>query len=206
MIGIVNSDVGNIGSIANMLKKIGAQSFISSKKEEIRKADKIILSGVGSFDSAIEYLNRIDLVGVLHERVIDQKVPILGICLGMQILTNKSEEGVLSGLGFIDALTVKFKIENTYQAPKIPHMGWNSVDMKKNSLLYDKTQEEKRFYFLHSYHVICNEKEDVLTTTAIEGYEFISSFEKNNIIGVQFHPEKSHKFGMELLKNFTENY
>lgn len=200
MLVIVDYGVGNVGSIKNMLKRIGSESIISSNIEEIKKADKIILPGVGSFDNGMEQLKKFNLIDTLTEKVINQKTPILGICLGMQLFTQKSEEGELPGLGFIDAETVRFKINL-----RIPHMGWNLIDIKEESLIYKEMSKESRFYFAHSYHVVCHNQSDILTTT-MYGYEFISSFQKDNIIGVQFHPEKSHKFGMKLFKNFVGNH
>lgn len=205
MLLIVNYGIGNVGSIKNMLKKVGVGAIVSSNVEEVKKADKLILSGVGSFDSAMEYLKERKLIDILNEKVINQKTPILGICLGMQIFTKKSEEGKLPGLGFVNAETIKFRIKTINSKLKIPHMGWNSVNIKKDSFLFNKMPKEARFYFAHSYHVVCHNQADILTTT-IYGYEFISSFQKDNIIGVQFHPEKSHGFGMKLFKNFVENH
>lgn len=205
MLTIINCGIGNIGSIKNMLKKIGVEAILSSNEDDIKKADKLILSGVGSFDSAMKHLKERKIIDVIREKVMNQKIPLLGICLGMQLCTKKSKEGELSGLGFIDAETVKFNFEDKNHALKIPHMGWNSINIKKESIFFKEMYEDSRFYFMHSYCVVCNSLSDILTTTTY-GYEFISSFEKNNIIGVQFHPEKSHKFGMKLFKNFVENY
>lgn len=205
MIVIINYGMGNIGSIANMLKKIGIEAIISSSISDIEKADKIILPGVGAFDNGIKNLNELGLVPVLHEKVINDKTPILGICLGMQLFTKTSEEGTLPGLGWFDAQTVKFKFNETHKHLKIPHMGWNTVSINKQSALFNDMILEPRFYFVHSYHVVCNDTGDILTKT-MHGYEFASAIQRNNIIGVQFHPEKSHKFGMMLLKNFVERF
>lgn len=204
MITIINYNMGNLASISNMIKKIGRQSIITSDIEDIKKASKIILPGVGAFDNAIKNLRNLNLVNAIKEKALLEKVPILGICLGMQILTKGSEEGELEGLGFINGFTKKFKFDNNYL--KVPHMGWNTVKLLKQSRLFSGMEnQENRFYFVHSYAVECYQTEDILTTT-FYGYEFVSCFEKDNIIGVQFHPEKSHRFGMQLLKNFVENY
>lgn len=204
MLVVVDYGMGNNGSIINMLRKIGAEAVISSNREDVKKADKIILPGVGAFDNGMKNLNKLELVPVLNEKVIGNKIPILGICLGMQLFTKTSDEGILPGLGWIDAQTVKFKFSENHKNLKIPHMGWNTISIKKQSSLFNDMCPESRFYFVHSYHVICNDEGDRLTTT-MHGYEFVSAIQRENIIGVQFHPEKSHKFGMKLLRHFVEN-
>lgn len=203
MITIINYKMGNLGSIANMLKKIGEACIVTDDPTVIAKASKIILPGVGAFDKAMTNLNEMNFLEVLNKKVIEEKIPVLGICLGMQLLTNSSEEGSLAGLGWLDAQTVRFKFEDQRTRNKVPHMGWNLVEQKKQSALFDDMYDEPRFYFVHSYHVVCNDKNDILSTTNYE-YPFVSSMSHNNIYGVQFHPEKSHKFGMKLLKNFIE--
>ncbi|ODS41279.1 MAG: imidazole glycerol phosphate synthase, glutamine amidotransferase subunit [Candidatus Altiarchaeales archaeon WOR_SM1_79] len=202
MIIIVDYGVGNLGSILNMFKKIGVNARISSNIQDIEEAKKIILPGVGAFDNAMENLKNLGMIPILNKKVIKNKTPILGICLGMQLLTKGSEEGSLEGLGWIDAETVRFRLGDN-RSLKIPHMGWNTIDIRKESCLYGDMYEEPRFYFVHSYYVKCNNPENSLTTTN-HGIEFCSSVMEDNILGVQFHPEKSHKFGMKLLKNFAE--
>lgn len=202
MIVIVDYQMGNIGSILNMLKKIGAAGTISSDPGEIRKADRLILPGVGAFDQGMANLARLGLIPVLNELAMDGKRPVLGICLGMQLMTNSSEEGKAAGLGWIAARTVRFRHDPSLNL-KVPHMGWNSVMQKKESPLLAGMFAEPRFYFVHSYHAVCNDAGDILTSTTY-GYDFTSAFQHGNVIGVQFHPEKSHKFGMKLLKNFAE--
>lgn len=203
MVIIIDYGIGNQGSILNMLKKVGAKAIISSNISDISNADKIILPGVGAFDTGMRNLAQDGLIEVLNKKVIREKTPILGICLGMQLLTKSSEEGNSHGLGWIDAQTVRFKFDKKNTILKIPHMGWNTVQLNKKSQLFKEMFAEPRFYFVHSYHVVCNNKQDILTKTN-HGYEFVSSIQKDNIMGVQFHPEKSHKFGMKLLKNFVE--
>ncbi len=204
MIVIIDYNMGNPGSIDNMIKKIGYESVITHDIEIIKVAKKIILPGVGSFDKGIENLKNLNLWDILNYKAIKEKTPILGICLGMQLMTKKSEEGHEEGFGWIDAETLKFRFEGNHL--KIPHMGWNSIKiMKATNLFKNMEDDENRFYFVHSYYVKCNNKVDVLTLTYY-GYDFVSSFEKENIIGVQFHPEKSHKYGLALLKNFLEQY
>ena len=201
MIVVVDYGMGNLGSIANMIKKTGHKCVITADLEEIKNATKLILPGVGSFDNGMSNLAELGMIKVLSQKVLIEKTPILGICLGMQLMTKSSEEGTLAGLGWVDAISKKF-VSDTL---KIPHMGWNIIKHQKSSHLFDELESEKRFYFVHSYCVSCNQKVDILTNTNYI-QDFVSSFEKENIIGVQFHPEKSHKFGMSLIKNFVENF
>ena len=199
--------MGNIGSIANMLKKVGAESIITSDPLRIKEAEKIVLCGIGSFDDGMKKLEDMDLVDVLRKKVLEQKTPIMGVCLGMQLFTLGSEEGQLQGLGFIKAFSRKFDFSNSYlEKPlRVPHMGWNSVRSLKESRLTTGLPEDSRFYFVHSFHVQMENRSDALFETDY-GFPFISAFEKDNIIGVQFHPEKSHRFGMRLYENFVNNY
>ena len=185
-----------------MLKRIGAKSCISADAEEIEQAEKLILPGVGHFDYGMRNLQESGLIGVLNKKVVADKVPLLGICLGAQLLGNKSEEGIIPGLGWIDMEVVKFDENKLPKNLKIPHMSWNEIIIKKQSELLAGLNNESRFYFVHSYHMKCNDENDVLANTNY-GYEFTSAVEKDNIYGVQFHPEKSHKFGMRLLENFV---
>ena len=202
MIVIIDYGMGNLGSIVNMFKKIGATATLSSNIQEINEAQQLILPGVGAFDKAMKNLDNLGLIPTLNKKVIEDKTPILGICLGMQLLSEKSEEGSLEGLGWIESETVRFEFSNN-ESLKVPHMGWNTVTIKKDSCLFKEMYEEPRYYFVHSYYVKCRNSDNILTTTEY-GLEFCSSVIKDNIMGVQFHPEKSHKFGMKLLKNFSE--
>lgn len=200
MIAILDYGIGNLKSIYNMFKKVGVESIITSDIQTIRNADKYLLPGVGSFDHGINSLKSAPFFETLEKEVLENKKPILGICLGMQLLTNSSEEGKEKGLGWIDAHTKKFDFENKSLA--VPHMGWNEVNpISANDLFKDLN--ENRFYFVHSYYVVCNDEANVLGFTNY-GISFTSSVHRDNIYGVQFHPEKSHKFGMKLLKNFGE--
>lgn len=201
MIVIIDYGLGNIGSIYNMLRKIGASSIISREPQQIMKARKLILPGVGAFDSAMKVLSELDLISVLNYKVINQKTPILGICLGMHLFTNKSDEGKLPGFGWIDGKTVRFSLDE--KLFKIPHMGWDKITIHNRSPIFNNIGEASRFYFVHSYHVSDCLDTNVIATTQY-GYNFISAVQKDNIIGVQFHPEKSHKYGLNLLKNFAE--
>lgn len=203
MIAIVDYGMGNLGSIANMLKKVGAQSTISSDPQIITAADKLVLPGVGAFDNGMRNLAQRRLVELLNAQVLQHKKPILGLCLGMQLFTRASEEGQLKGLGWINAQTVRFKFDQANADLKIPHMGWNTLRIHRPHPLLADLEKDARFYFVHSYHLICNDPESALATTTY-GYDFASVVAQDNILGAQFHPEKSHKFGMKLLKNFAE--
>ncbi|MBS1749972.1 MAG: imidazole glycerol phosphate synthase subunit HisH [Bacteroidetes bacterium] len=205
MLKIIDYGVGNLTSIKNMLKKVGVESKISSAKEEIETATKLILPGVGSFDYGMKQLKLAGLVDILNERVLNKKVPILGLCLGVQLLTTSSEEGKEMGLGWIKGKTVAFDKSKLSSAQKIPHMGWADVKGFEHSKLFTEMYTEPRFYFVHSYHLQLTHTGDALAY-ANYGYDFAVGIEHENILGVQFHPEKSHKFGMKLLENFVKYY
>jgi len=201
MITIVDYGLGNLGSIVNMYKKIGIETQITSDSEQINNAEKIILPGVGRFDAAMEKIDSLNMRGILNKKAMADKTPVLGICLGMQLLTNGSEEGGLPGLGWIDAFTYKFCFDEGTRL-KVPHMGWNLVKRSTPSPLTEGFDDDYRYYFVHSYHVkVKDENNSILKT--LYGIEFDSAIQKDNIYGVQFHPEKSHKFGIKLLKNFA---
>ena len=200
MITIIDYGLGNLESIVNMLKKLGHTSKISQNKEDLLNATKLILPGVGSFDTGMNNLNEREYTEVLHKKVIEDKISVLGICLGMQLLANSSEEGIQRGLGWVNARSVKFKNNSL----KVPHMGWNNIKLLKQSNLFDPEHKFRKYYFVHSYHMICEEDKDVLATFEY-GNNFTAMVEKNNIYGAQFHPEKSHKYGMEILNQFVKN-
>ena len=199
MIAILDYGVGNLKSIQNMFKKTCVDSTITSDNKEIEKASKYILSGVGSFDYAVRSLKNASFFETLKKEVLENKKKILGICLGMQLLSNNSEEGKEKGLGWINASTIKFNMVNKNLA--VPHMGWNKINLINTNNIF-KNLNENKFYFVHSYHVVCHDKKNVLATSNY-GELFTSAIHKENIYGVQFHPEKSHKFGMQLFKNFS---
>lgn len=201
MITIINYGMGNLGSVQNMFKRIGVESRITGDPIDIERAEKLLLPGVGAFDAAMEKIDESGLRDVLDKKVLTDKVPTLGICLGMQLLTKSSAEGNLAGLGWLPAKTHKFSFEPGSKL-KIPHMGWNRVFVKKESPLIKDLPEEPRFYFVHSYYIVCENEEDVLTTTPY-GTDFHSIVQRGNVYGAQFHPEKSHKYGMKLLENFA---
>lgn len=200
MIHIIDYGAGNIGSIVNMLKKAGSESKITSNPDEIMRAAKLVLPGVGNFDYGMKKLNDSGLVRSLNKKVLIDKCPILGICLGAQLMTNSSEEGREKGLGWFNAEVVKF---DSRLGIRIPHMGWNNVVSKKHTPLNENFVEELKYYFVHSYFIKSNEEQDVLFKTTY-GEEFVSALNKNNIYAVQFHPEKSHKFGLNLFQNFVK--
>lgn len=207
MTTIIDYGIGNIGSIANMLKKIGEEAVITAERQKIKEARRLILCGIGAFDDGLSKLEALGIIDVLKEKVLQDKTPILGICLGMQLFTNKSEEGNKPGLGFIDAETVKFNFTAVpdRSSLRIPHIGWNDVVLSKPSPLFENMHDAPRYYFVHSYFVKLQNLQDELLCTTY-GSAFTSAFEKGNVIGVQFHPEKSHKFGIKLFENFVRNY
>lgn len=199
MISIVNYGMGNLGSVVNMFKRIGIRAEIVDKPEQLVTASKILLPGVGSFDQAMYRINESGFREVLDQKVLQEQVPVLGICLGMQLLTRGSEEGKIGGLGYISADTIRFPRNNEL---KVPHMGWNLVHHSTPSPLTMNLPDEPRYYFVHSYRVhVDNESDSILKCHY--GIEFDAAVQHKNIFGAQFHPEKSHKFGMRLLENFA---
>ena len=200
MIAIIDYGLGNLGSVANMLKVIGEKSKITNDVDTIKAADGIILPGVGAFDAGMEKLNELGLSEAIKSEAKAGK-PILGICLGMQLLGNGSEEGTLPGLSLIPFKCKRFCFNDS--PLKIPHMGWDIVEIKAKHPILKGFDGIQRFYFVHSYHAVCEESDDVLLTCDY-GYSFAAAVARNNVIGVQFHPEKSHDFGLALLKNFVE--
>lgn len=203
MIVIVDYGVGNLGSIINMLKKAGAKAIASSDPEVLQQAEKLILPGIGAFDAGMNKLNERSLVPLLNHLALEKKVPFLGLCLGLQLMTKGSEEGQTQGLGWLDAETVRFKFEAEQSQLKVPHMGWNTINIKREHPIFTDLEADARFYFVHSYFVKSNNADNVLATTDYGG-DFDSILGRGNILGAQFHPEKSHKFGLHLLKNFAE--
>lgn len=199
LIVIIDYGMGNIRSIMNKIHRAGQDAIVSFEYDMINSADKLILPGVGHFFNGMKRLKERNIIDILNKKVLEDKTPILGICLGMQLFTRHSEEGNTEGLGWLDAETLKFTLTDIKH--KVPHMGWNSIEQKKISPLLIDIPDNKQYYFVHSYHVRCNIKEDILTST-IYGYEFVSSVQKENIYGTQFHPEKSHEWGEKLIKNF----
>ena len=201
MIIVVDYGTGNLASVRNMIRKVGGSATISNRVEDIRSATKLLLPGVGSFDYGMQKLQELGLVAPLRERAA-AGVPLLGICLGMQLLSNGSDEGVLPGLGLISARFEKFTPDKQARL-RVPHVGWNTVNVIRKNLLLPQSDEEQRFYFVHSYYAKCKIHEDQIATTNY-GLEFTSMYGRDNIMGCQFHPEKSHKFGMALKKQFLD--
>jgi len=194
--------MGNLRSVQNKLKRIGCSSEISSDPQLIRMADKLILPGVGHFANGIKKLADRNLINILNNKVRIEKVPIFGICLGMQLLGSFSEEGSINGLGWIDAKTILFRIpESDKYKLKVPHIGWNDVIISTDSKLFRNIPLNAQFYFVHSYHLITNTN-NMITGITHYCYDFVSCVEKGNIFGTQFHPEKSQDAGIQLLKNF----
>ena len=194
--------MGNLHSVKKTLDRMGANAFISSDPQALQHADKIILPGVGHFATAMNNLNALHLSEELHEAVQVKKIPVLGICLGMQLMATHSEEGNIKGLGWFDATVVKFNVEG--KSPlKVPHMGWNSANPTRTSPLTHGLSEEAEFYFVHAYHWKSNTNEEVIQQTTY-GYSFPSAIQQHHIFAVQYHPEKSHEYGVFVLKNFIQ--
>ncbi|MDP2440557.1 imidazole glycerol phosphate synthase subunit HisH [Rhodoferax sp.] len=202
MIHVVDYGAGNIGSVLNMIKRVGCEALPTGDARVLSAATKILLPGVGSFDNAVQKLQSLGLIDVLRERAA-AGIPFLGICLGMQLLASGSEEGVLPGLDLISGTVRKFSLDASQTSLKIPHMGWNLIRKMKASRLTAGLDDKARFYFVHSYHYECIDAADRLLETH-HGYAFTSGVERGNVMGVQFHPEKSHRYGMQLIKNFVE--
>ncbi len=201
MIGIIDYGLGNLGSVLNMLNRIGIPAKISSSPSELQDTTALILPGVGAFDYGVKNLHSSGLWQFLEDEVLLRQKPILGICLGAQLLLNSSEEGCESGLGWITGHNIAFDKKKLQQTQKIPNMGWRNVKVSQPDSLTTGFTEETRFYFVHSYHFASIKQENVIIT-GIHGYEFPAGIRHNHIAGVQFHPEKSHRFGMSLLQNY----
>ncbi|MBF0386119.1 MAG: imidazole glycerol phosphate synthase subunit HisH [Candidatus Omnitrophica bacterium] len=201
MIVIVDYGMGNLGSVVNAFMKLKVPVLATSDVNEISRAERIVLPGVGFFAKGMENLRALGLIDTLNKKALEEKVPFLGICLGMQLLTSFSEEGNAEGLGWINAKTVRFNFSDG-AGLRIPHVGWNKIAKKEDPLLLSGIAEDNRFYFTHSYHVA--PKDENILAFSFYGYDFASVIQSGNIFGVQFHPETSHKDGLLLLKNFAE--
>lgn len=202
MIAIVDYGSGNIQAIGNIYRRLGIPFVLARRPEDLATADRILLPGVGAFDQAMNELDQSGMRSALDQSVLEDGKPILGICVGMQLLANSSEEGVARGLGWIDAKVKRFDLSTIAQATHLPHMGWNTVTLLRDDTLFDGIDLSSGYYFLHSYHFYCHDPADELAETRY-GIRFTSVVKRRRIYGVQFHPEKSHQAGVQLLKNFA---
>ena len=203
MIGIIDYGSGNVQAIATIYKNLNIDYRVLSKPKDLIKADKLILPGVGAFDATMQQLNNSGIKEELNKLVLEEKIPILGICVGLQVMGYGSEEGNLQGLGWIPGKVKKFDKSKINLKPKLPHMGWNIINDIKNHSLFKGIDNDFGFYFVHSYYFECENEENILATS-FYGTEFISSIYAEHIFGTQFHPEKSHRNGVQLFKNFAE--
>lgn len=203
MITIIDYGLGNICAFANLYERLNIHISVAKTADQLKSASKIILPGVGAFDHAMSKLNNSGMREPLEEMVLDDQVPALGICVGMQMLAKSSDEGVLPGLGWIDGNVKKFDVSYLNSKTQLPHMGWNTIHPKNDNPLLLNLSNNSRFYFLHSYYFQCNNQNDTVATTEY-GIQFSSAVNDKNIYGVQFHPEKSHQWGIQLLKNFAD--
>lgn len=204
MIVIVDYGMGNLRSIAKKLEMIKVKATISAKAEDIQQASKLIFPGVGHFGQGMKNIKELGLLPILNQKVLEDKTPILGVCLGMQLFADFSEEGDTQGLGWITGKVVRFNFADLPQRLSIPHVGWNTLNIQKDSMLLRGIDPKTRFYFTHSYHYRDIDPAQVVTTTPY-GYEFPSIIQKDNIYGTQFHPEKSHLTGLDIYKNFVNS-
>lgn len=203
MITIIDYGVGNINAFVNVYKRVDVPVKIARTKEDLEGAQKLILPGVGHFDHAMTQLNNSGMREKLDDLVLNQKVPVIGICVGMQMMANRSDEGIMQGLKWIDATVKKFDETKIQQVTRLPHMGWNDVKPVKDVGLFEGLQDNSIFYFLHTYYFECNNSEDIMAVTEYGG-EFASAAHHENKFGIQFHPEKSHHYGEILLHNFAK--
>ena len=202
MIALIDYGSGNINAIANIYKRLNIEFEATKDPDRLKKAKKLILPGVGDFDETMELLNNLGIVNALNELVVEKKIPILGVCVGMQILGESSEEGKIKGFGWIKGNVRKIDESLLKTKPHLPHMGWNTVNPVKKDPVFDNVNKNNGFYFLHSYYFDCQNQEDILATSDY-GKTFASAIRHENVYGFQFHPEKSHQNGVELFKNFA---
>ncbi len=203
MITIIDYGLGNINAFVNVYERLNISVLIAKTSYDLKKATKIILPGVGSFDYAMNNLNRSGMRESIENLALNNKIPVIGVCVGMQILAKSSDEGVLPGLGWIDATVKRFDVSVLKSKIQLPHMGWNMIHLNNGNPLLKNINSDSRFYFLHSFYFQCNNHNDMIATTDY-GIKFCSAVNHKNIYGVQFHPEKSHQWGIQLLKNFAD--
>jgi len=201
MIAIIDYGLGNVKALANVYKRLNIPAIIIKQVEDLKRADKVILPGVGSFDNAMQKFENSGMRKLLCEMVFERHTPVLGVCVGMQMLACSSEEGSLPGLGWIDGEVIKFRLSSLKSSMRVPHMGWNDIKQVRTNALLQGLDVDSRFYFLHSYYFHCHKNEDIVAVTDYGG-EFACVVNSGNIYGVQFHPEKSHQWGIRLLENF----
>ena len=203
MIAIIDYGLGNIQSFVNIYKKLNIPVKVADNSKQLESAKKLILPGVGSFDWAMCRLGNSGMRSTIERLVIENKMPILGVCVGMQMMANSSEEGCEEGLGWINAKVKKFRSPSFNYEKPLPHMGWNKVDSSPSSTLFKHLESDMTFYFLHSYYFFPNDQNDVVGFSSY-GDRFVCAVQRENVYGVQFHPEKSHGWGIQLLKNFAQ--
>jgi glutamine amidotransferase len=203
MITVINYGCGNIKAIQNVFHKLSVKSTVASCKDDLNHVDKLILPGVGAFDFAMQKLNDSGMKDRLDELVLQMNIPVLGICVGVQLMTQASEEGKLPGLGWIGATVKRFDDNKSDKPVNLPHMGWNDVTPSRRTELFTGLEQGAKFYFLHSYYLLCHEDGLPIAVSDYAG-EFVCGVNKDNVYGVQFHPEKSHRFGALLLENFAK--
>ncbi|OGL42455.1 MAG: imidazole glycerol phosphate synthase, glutamine amidotransferase subunit [Candidatus Schekmanbacteria bacterium GWA2_38_11] len=203
MITIIDYGLGNIRAFANVYERLNILVSIAKTNDDLKDATKIILPGVGAFDFAMSQLNKSGMRETLDKLVLEHQLPVIGICIGMQILAKSSDEGVSPGLGWLDATVKRFDASFLKSKTQLPHMGWNTIHPNNDNPMLVNISDDSRFYFLHSYYFQCNNPKDMIATTEY-GIQYASAVNKKNIYGVQFHPEKSHQWGIQLLKNFAD--
>jgi imidazole glycerol-phosphate synthase subunit HisH len=203
MITVIDYGLGNVQAFVNVYNRLDIPVNVAKSIDDLALTTKIILPGVGSFDRAMQQFNSSGMRELIEKLVLEKEIPILGVCVGMQMLANSSEEGKLSGLGWVDGDVKKFDLISMVQSQNLPHMGWNNVVSEAEDVLFKDIKGEKKFYFLHSYYFDCYNQSNIIGVTDY-GFNFTSAIKKKNIFGVQFHPEKSHHYGGQLLKNYSE--
>jgi glutamine amidotransferase len=203
MIGIIDYGLGNIKAFENIFRKLNIPVKILNKSVDFKDVTKLILPGVGAFDHAMNTFNKSGMREIAEDMVLNQKVPVIGICVGMQMLAHSSDEGKLKGLGWIEGEVKKFDESKISFSTHLPHMGWNDIKVTKENRVFFDFPSDPKFYFLHSYYFFCNDEKDSIATSEY-GVEFTCAVNNNSVFGVQFHPEKSHNYGIKLLENFSK--